>query len=301
MITNLPNSDEYQSVAIECWVQAIKKVYGVNHYVDSLDLEEDLNQEIHQFSQPEYRTSVVLLHQGIEAILKSRICAISPYILIEGKRNQWPVLPNQKDKDFNDFFTIGPEDLLYTFSAIQEPKPSQKLIDLLEQIRKQRNRIAHGFLNQLLNPKDIIIEILSVFTEFCEKDTWWIELCSSEWDHPLASYYNTVAEQALFANRLDFILDLIGSSEFLKHSTFPVRQRRYICPECKLDAEKEYDEYYLRWAVLTPNEPRNTKLYCYNCGQETSVIRKACNQDCQGNVLTEDGNECLTCGYEQIT
>ncbi len=299
MITNLPNSKEYKSIAIECWVQAIKKLYDVNHFVDSLSLDEDLNNEVHQFSQPEYRTSVVLLHQGIEAILKSRICSVSPYLLIEGKRNQWPALPNQKDKDFNDFFTIGPEDLFYTFCATEDPKPSKELVDLLEHVRKQRNQIVHGILAQSLDPKEILIEILSVFTEFLGKDSWWTELHSSEWDHPLASYYNTVAEQALFANRLDFILDLIGPAEFLKYSSFPVRQRRYICPVCKFDAEKEYDEYYLRWAVLSPNEPDSTKLSCYNCGETSNVMRQDCNQDCKGNVLNEDGKECLICGYEQ--
>ena len=302
MIKNIPNESNYRKNAIECWVQAIETLYEIDKHIYELNLEEDLAQEVYEFSQPHYRTSIVLLHQGLEAIMKSIICKHSPFLLVDNKRTDWPVLPNQTDKDFNELFTIGAESLLYTFCAVSTTSISQESIQFLERIRKLRNEIVHGFNAQIIDPKNIIIDILTSFTLFIGKDAWWEETRSFNWDHPLFSYYDSSFERASFAIRLEFVVNKIGKGEFLKHSTFPIKQRRYLCPVCKQDYERKVDSYEYKWAVLIPNSPTSTSLKCYNCEEESEVLRKCCNVDgCKGNVLAinDDKEECMTCGRMQ--
>ncbi|EJF08750.1 hypothetical protein [Pontibacter sp. BAB1700] len=235
--------------------------------------------------------------------MKATICNHSPMLLIDNKRTDWPVLPNQNTKDFNELFTIGAESLLYTYCAVAGSQVSQVTVVFLERIRKVRNEIVHGFSSKNLNPRDILVDILNCFTTFLGKDEWWNEMRRLNWEHPIMSYFDARAEQANFAEKLDYVLDKIGKSEFLKHSNFNIKQRRYICPYCKDGFEREYDEYKLKWAILSPNSSTSTTLKCYNCDEETDVIRKDClYDDCMGNVIYEEdgGSEyCMTCSFAQ--
>jgi len=302
MIKNIPNESDYKRNAIECWVQAIETLYEIDKHIYELNLEEDLAQEVYEFSQPHYRTAIVLLHQGIEAIMKSIICKHSPLLLVDNKRVDWPVLPNQTDKDFNELFTIGAESLLYTFCAVSNSNINQETIQFLERIRKLRNEIVHGFSAQMIDPKNILVDILNSFTLFLGKGSWWNETRKFNWKHPLFSYFDFSFERADFAIRLEFVINKIGKGEFLRHSTFPVKQRRYLCPRCKQDFEREYDKYEYKWAVLYPNTATSVKLKCYNCEEESEIIRKNCtHDDCKGNVIAKiyESEDCMTCGRGQ--
>jgi hypothetical protein len=178
MIINLPEESDYKRNAIECWVQAFDTLYEIEKHIEDLELDSQLTTEIYEFSQPHYRTAIVLLHQGMEAFMKSRICRQSPLLLVDNKRTDWPVLPNQIDKDFNDFFTIGAEALLYTFCAVASDM-DQDTVAFLERIRKLRNKIVHGFNTEQINSGVILEDIITCFTTFCGKDSWWMKLGDS--------------------------------------------------------------------------------------------------------------------------
>lgn len=299
MVTNIPSYIDYEKIAKECWAQAIETLYNINKQIYDFELEDELANGIYDFSQHHYRTAIVLLHQGIEAIMKAAICNHSPMLLIDNKRTDWPVLPSQGYKAFNELFTIGAESLLYTYCAVVGNLISQETIIFLEKIRRVRNEIVHGFSSKNMNPKDI----LNSFTTFIGKDEWWNEMRRLNWEHPLMSYFDSGAERASFAQRLDYVLNKVGKGEFLKHSTFNIKQRRHICPYCKDEFEREYDEYELKWAILSPNSSSSTLLKCYNCEKETYITRKDCLfEDCMGNVIyKEDTNAeyCMTCGLAQ--
>ncbi|GAB2548566.1 hypothetical protein [Rufibacter soli] len=302
MITNIPNYKDYEKIAVECWAQAIDTLYSIDKQIDELGIEEELTQEIYDFSQPHYRTAIVLLHQGIEAIMKGTICNYSPMLLIDNKRTDWPVLPTQRNKDFNELFTIGAESLLYTYCAVVGDSVTHETVIFLERIRKLRNEIVHGFNSKKIKPKEILKDILNSYTTFIGKDEWWNELRRLHWEHPLMFYYDSGSERSSFAERLNYVLKKLGKGEFLKHSSFNIKQRRYICPFCKNEFEREYDDYDLKWAILKPNTQLSTTLVCYNCDQETEIIRKECtNETCEGNVihLEEYNNFCMTCGHSQ--
>ena len=115
----------------------------------------------------------MLIHQGIEGFMKSEICLISPLLLLDNKRTDWPVLPNQADKDFNDFYTVGAEGLIHTFLATRKTVVDNHLIKHIEEIRKLRNQIIHGISKTKLNPKYLVEKIIDTYTLFKSKDEWW--------------------------------------------------------------------------------------------------------------------------------
>jgi hypothetical protein len=66
-------------------------------------------------------TSLILVYQAMESLMKARVCVISPLMLLDMKRTDWPTMPDSGDKDFNELFTIGGESLQRTFFAILSP------------------------------------------------------------------------------------------------------------------------------------------------------------------------------------
>ncbi|EJF08751.1 hypothetical protein [Pontibacter sp. BAB1700] len=63
MITNIPSYTDYEKIAKECWAQAIDTLYNIDKQIDDFELEDELTKEIYDFSQPHYRTAIILLHQ----------------------------------------------------------------------------------------------------------------------------------------------------------------------------------------------------------------------------------------------
>ncbi len=302
MIINLPSKSDYEKIAISNLVQAFDIIYDTDGYISDLKIDEkELVDEIFEYSQDRYNSAIVLLHQGIEGILKGFICEKSPFFLIDTQRTEWPVLPEQKDKDFNDFYSINPEALLHTYCALNKSKVDPKIISLISEIRLLRNQIVHGISKEKLNSRNILIYFLNTFNYFFDKDVWWEKIQSYHFEHPIFEHYNPKEQYASFASRLDFVLEIVGPSIFSQCTSVNPKQRRYQCPVCKQEYEDELDEYDLKWAFLKPNEPESTNLICYNCGNESEVLRMDCNiDDCKGNVIAEIRNEkkCLTCGYE---
>lgn len=232
--------------------------------------------------------------------MKGKVCDVSPLLLIDNKRTDWPVRPNQGNKSFSEFFTIGAEELLNTFCAIANPPLDSDTVDFLERIRKLRNKIIHGLTAEIVDSRTILSDVMNSFTIFFGKDSWWRETRQVNWEHPLFTFFNSDLEVAEFASRLEFVLKKIGKGEFARHSSFPIKQRRYLCPDCKYNYERKVGPYEYKWATLKPNTATSTTVGCYNCDKESTVIRRDClKEGCKGNVISEEYDFCLTCGKYQ--
>jgi hypothetical protein len=63
-----------------------------------------------QASQQELATAVALAQQGTEFLLKGKIAAVSPLLLISGDPKDWPGGCDKNDIPFADFKTIDAQD-----------------------------------------------------------------------------------------------------------------------------------------------------------------------------------------------
>jgi hypothetical protein len=306
MIVNLPNSEEFERLAKNCLVQAFDIVFDTDKAIFEIG-EKALQEDVWKYSQGKLNTAVVLVHQAIECFMKASVCKTSPLLLLEGKRKDWPVLPQQGDKDFNEFYTTPAEALIRTYAATAQHSLGQSIIDHIEIIRTLRNQIVHGISRIELNTKRLIESILDTFMFFLGQDVWWDELLAEHINHPLVDYYGFGAELSRYAERLDYVEAIVGKARFAKLFTMNTKARRYMCPFCSQlwDDELGADIYPYRWAFLKGKDIESQTVYCLSCNVESPVVRKDCYYtDCKGSVRhygdSPEDIICLTCGQQQF-
>ncbi|MDC7997377.1 hypothetical protein [Gilvibacter sediminis] len=293
MITNLPSAEDYKDVAFECLIQAYKSICKV----DNEELEEGVDRaDIWDYNEIVLKTSVILTHQAIEALLKSKITEQTPILLIEQKREYWKTLPNSDDVDFASLYTISGQELIRTFFATVAPDQyGQDLVNHCEEVRLLRNKLVHGIGADKLVPEPVLILILKTFSLLCGKDSFWLALADKFYDHPAQFEGEPIfvfgpAEHYI---HLDYLEALLGRGEMNRHFKHDFKARRYLCPDCTgaegvlVTQDGQADLYpKFRYTFLRPNEPTSTNVNCLVCHQDFEVERNDCNKEgCQGNVI----------------
>ena len=90
MIKNLPTHTDFENVSKQCLTQSFNLLYKVyenySEYDDDIIREEVSLEQIWEHNLGTIRTSLILLHQGIETYMKSAICKTTPLLLIEKTR-----------------------------------------------------------------------------------------------------------------------------------------------------------------------------------------------------------------------
>lgn len=300
MITNVPVYGDFEKVSKECLIQAFELFFRIYCQYKEYD-DENINEEvplneIWEHNKPTFRTSVILLHQGIETYMKSIIVKNSPYLLLEQKRSEWPSLPNSRDLDYATMHTYAGENLLNTFCAVSSDKLDSEMIRFIEGIRQNRNKAIHGAGKLLSDPQLILQDILKAYTYFFGKNQWFHDIKKWNQSNPLFGYYDYEFETTLSYKILDFLEATIGIKQLKKYLTFDISGRRYLCPTCFHEITSKNDHFSSKWAFLLPNTSFSNCVYCINCDFENEVARADCKtKNCKGNVIDMDGI-CLTCG-----
>lgn len=302
MIINQPTKNDFENVAKQCLTQAFNVVYEIDK--DLIYVEEVPNEDVWEYHLGDLSTSLILVHQAIEAFLKARICEQTPLLLIDLKRTDWPSMPNSVDKDFNELFTIGGDSLIRTYcSVVETEKVTSEMTEFIEEIRLTRNKIIHGVSREYLDPEYLISSILRTYTYFLSVDSWWLTMRELYINNPLFGIFNNNFEEASLIDKLEYVEEVLEASEFRKHFSLDLKCRRYYCPWCQSSLWEEDRDLDTKWAFLTPQKTSEvTEIKCINCQRTNTVIRQDCTEDdCQGNVIFkgENGLHCLTCNIEE--
>jgi hypothetical protein len=327
MIKNIPRAKDFENVGFECLVQAYKSIYQI----DNGELIPNVTRKnIWKYNTIVLKTSIVLIHQGIEALMKSGIAAKSPLLLLGEKRSDWKTLPGSADIDFADMHTISGDDLIRTFFAITKSGEIQDNFTVhFEKVRVLRNKIVHGVGNQEIEPEEVLKLILWTFTHLYGKGSFWRALQEKFYDHPGHEVGDSDIEfeEAQQYYHLDYLETLLQKGELNNHFEIDLKSRRYYCPECtgKEGVFVQEDEKgnvidinanpTSKWAFLSPNKSDSTNIFCLICQGNFSVDRGDCKgedeKECKGNVLyveeeaeideetgekySEEVKICLTC------
>jgi hypothetical protein len=304
MIINLPKSTDYENVAKQCLTQAFNIVYEIDK---ELIYDGDIDSEaVWDYHLGDLSTSLILVYQAIESLMKARICQESALLLLDLKRTDWPTMPGSLDKDFNELFTVGGEALQKTYCAVaQTTKKDEELIKFIEEIRLTRNKIIHGVSRDYLDPEYLIEIILNTFTNFLGKDSWWLTMREFQINSPIFGEFNNNYEEAFLIEKLDYTETLIDFPELRKHFSLDLKSRRYFCPWCMDSLADEDTDLETKWALLIPQKIKGaTEIKCINCQRSHIVIREKCQEDdCKGDVFYEIEQDvekkCLTCNSHQ--
>ena len=276
--------------------QAFNIVYQIDEGL--LYFEELQSEDVWEYHLGDLSTSLILVYQAIESLMKARICQESTLLLIDLKRTDWPTMPEQADKDFNELYTIGGEALQKTYGAAISPAKAEKdLMKFVEEIRFERNKIIHGVSRRYLDPEYLVKIILNTYTYFLGKDSWWLTMRELHINNPLFGIFNdNNYEEANLIEKLNYVEEVVGQAELCKHFSLNLKSRRYFCPWCQSSLAKEDGDLDTKWALLIPQKKKGaTEIKCINCQRTQPVARQKCNQiACKGDVMSEE-ERCLTC------
>lgn len=303
MISDIPKESDYKVVGVGCLCESLIMIYKVR--LDSGEFLGDCypgrKEEVWLHNKFIVRTSLILLFQGIETLLKAEICKESPFLLIEDKRKDWPSRPDRNDKDFDAMSTYLGDDLLNTFLAVQniiELKVDQnKFIELFNELRIIRNSAMHGLQREQLSPEYVVKKNLEFFTLFYGKDRWFIELKNNFSESPFYDYYDKGTTTLMLNNFLNYIQEFTSKNFLSRNLIVDIKRRGYLCPYCYDAFNVISDALPSKWAFITDLN----NLKCIVCDNEFEITKSDCiNEKCNGNVCYKDYKErydlCLTCG-----
>jgi len=300
MIKNIPNSSHLLNIGRNCISKAILNI--ADSYIEYTENEDEYGlmgvnfEELSALNYLHINTSIVLLHQGMEAYMKALISKDSPFLLIDEPYDNWPVLPLSKDKDFNSLFQIGGAKLIRAFCAVYSKTEvlSTALYELFENIRILRNTIVHADPTNKIDTKVVLGSALRLLKVFEKR-----EILNTVRDNFLSNplIQNNHERKITFRDKIKALEIIIGKSKLSEHIDFDLKARRYHCPGCSMILDQPNDQY--KYVLLAPNETTSNLVECLICGNQHSVIRKDCTQiNCLGNVIYtigENDSLCLTC------
>ena len=300
MIIEVPTSSDFMTASLNslnlAWSIIIQLHFELkNAKVSDWDSDGDVTDEYWQKSQSPLGNALILVQQGFELSLKSRIAAVSPYLLLSKDLRDWPA-SDKKDISFSDFRTIDSADLIKLHNSISAEQLEPAFIERFDLIRKRRNQIIHhGKDRRPIQITELLEAILTCVARLAPSTRWMKQ--RSEYknsDHFSVAYSSDHVSDEL-CSEAAAVIDLLGAAKLNFFFGFDKKARRYYCPSCARYSEA--DPY--RTAHLRPNSSKSRTLFCMACDEIHEIQRQACaHPECKSNVISMDGT-CLTCWDDQ--
>lgn len=143
---------------------------------------------------------------------------------------------------------------------------------------------------------EVIIKILEMHDFLIPSEDWIVTRRDFLSESPASLLYSSDGMDAQVAWEFFIVFSLLSPAQVKKLFGVNKKDRNYICPKCKYDSG-DYTMIEPRYAVLRPNTPDSTTLYCFVCRDSHLVTREDCGSEgCQGNVISDEYGECCTCG-----
>ncbi|MGJ8649661.1 MAG: hypothetical protein ACSHX4_04825 [Opitutaceae bacterium] len=297
MIINTPSPDEFRTYGISylnlAWDSALSDLSQIEEFVEEDD---DIVLEHSSDFHRKIGLAITLCHQAMEFFIKGRIAEVSPYLLVANSGKDWPSVKSDADLDFSDLFTVNSQDLPRIYNAVRSDSLSEEFVQRYNKLRKMRNSLMHSInRNTNVRPKDVLLYILQVSTDILGSYSW-IDTRRSYLNDNLYSASKTGETETDLAWEIARVMEMLSKGEVRRLLLDVGDRRQYQCPLCfSNDAEIENC-----FAVLEPNTPASTSIYCLVCEESTTILRRNCDHDdCPGNVIYEGDEVCLTCGRGQ--
>ncbi|MBL4884986.1 MAG: hypothetical protein JKY95_10690 [Planctomycetaceae bacterium] len=305
MIKDIPTREEFEEQGMtllnHAWDTVVERLFD---YPDLKEFGESIEDEqkdhYDSASQKPLAIATALLQQGTEFLVKAAIAEVSPFLLIAGNAQSWPKKCDTTDTSFSAFKTANAENLIRIHNTVATTRFTDTFTRNFAQMRRVRNTVFHSVDRNLrFSEKDIIQSILTITSELQGPGKWMVSREKYLESTPLAAFV-TEGHGSNLVREFQLLIDLLENSDLQRHFDFDKRQRRYLCPECKLSCSEYYPDIEPRTAQLKPNSQSSCTVYCVVCRATTRVLRKPCNcTPCRGNVINsskEFDPECLTCG-----
>jgi hypothetical protein len=300
MIIDVPTSNDFQQAGIgflnHAWDAAIELVRLSLTFQD-LDSWGDEARDFWLSAQRPLATALALTQQGIELLLKARIAEVSPFLLLD---SSWCKGHDQTDTPFSDFRTIDSQDLIRAHDTVQAKRLPDDFKNRINQLRKVRNAVFHTIDKRLqVTAKEVTFAILDAVHNLVAEMQWVSIRREAIQNSPLTAMADDY-HHGILAQEFALIIDTFPPADVFRFVGLNKKQRRYLCYDCHRSCLDFDLPLKCSFAILRPNTPASTKLFCFVCGTETEVLRSPCSTgDCKGNVIHAEDDVCLTCWGDQ--
>ncbi len=147
MITDIPEPNDFFISGWRFldygWSQAISLLIGLKIPEDGYQPTATEIEEFWKLGQPDSITSLALVQQGIELLLKGCIAEVSPYLLISDSR-AWKNEFSRCDTPFSEFHTIDAQSLIKVYDTVRKQRLSKSFRERFDELKKHRNTAFHS-------------------------------------------------------------------------------------------------------------------------------------------------------------
>jgi hypothetical protein len=302
MITDIPTHKDFEDSGITflnmAWdyiQELLFQLDDAGDWITSDDVE--IKEEYWNSAQKKLITSLVFVQQATELLLKGKIAAVSPFLLIASDTRNWPRGCEKNNTPFVDFRTIDAQDLIKVYDTVSSERLDPSFIQSYHNSRVIRNKAMHSVDKRLIaNPIEVILSILQAYQVLIEPNKWIAQRREYLENCPTSILYSTDHVGGLLARELILTSKILSKNEVKIHFGINEKVRKYICPRCSYGC-CDFLGYPPRLAQLLPNSSTSINLHCYLCGEDVLVERKKCiKAECQSNVLDPEDQICLLCG-----
>jgi hypothetical protein len=310
VIINVPAADDYSRTGLDLlnlsWRQ-VDDLYAslllFDHDTAASESAEERAERHRQYwdaADRQIANAIVLAQQAIEFLLKGRIAAVSPYLLIANDPKDWPRADRNNKIEFSQFRSIDAVQLPKILNCVLAQKLPDEFQAHYDYLRDLRNRLMHSVGRAPIQGPDFYKLVLKSFKHLEPGKSWFRERQRHlESDERAVLYSGDDARYQLVKEVLR-VIDSLGPAECFELLGFDKRKRRYLCPSCEMElhALEDMGAYLCQFPG---DEPGQTSLKCYLCEECFEVERTRCSdKNCEGDVIWVEDELCLTCGDSQM-
>jgi hypothetical protein len=306
MITEIPTQADFESAGVSLLNLAWDTVSSLYLYVERSEMEawDDVSQGTDEFWKAAHQplsNAQALLQQGVEFLLKGRIAAVSPFLLLDGAPREWPKGSNSKDIAYSEFRTIDAQDLVRVHDTMCSSRLDQSFVQRLDELRQTRNAFVHSIDKRLRHrPEELWIAILDVTHHLVGPLAWMPARRAYLQSTPRSVAFSSDESSAQLSWEGLHLLGVLKPAEQILYLGVAPKARWYICYNCSMECRDA--DIRPETAQLRPISSQSKVVYCFVCGEMDAVVRVPCtNAACKGNVVHGHDRVCLTCYCDQVS
>lgn len=306
MITDIPKPDDFFISGWRFldygWTQAMDLLIDLQIPEDDYQPNSTDIEEFWELGRPKLITSLALVQQGIELLLKGCIAEVSPYLLLSVR--SWDKFAKQ-DTSFSQFHTIDAQDLIKVHDTVREQRLSEDFKRRVGELRQHRNIAFHSVsksitveVSQVLFAVFEAVENLNIGKRWLKIHTDFLEKV------PISPFTHLEYDvRSRMMTEMKILTEQFSPKDIERYTGFRVQEKSYQCPLCeraafKLGGNPNFAQ------IITDKAGSANFLYCFCCSknleavEELEVIRVNCKApNCDSAFVDLYGN-CLVCGYE---
>ena len=308
MLINIPDADDFkisaENLLNSAWNSLIKLLE--NHQVfEQTGSEQDEIDTYWLYASPELTAAAAMVQHAVEFYLKSKILAISPYLLISIEPRSLPKNSETQDLNYSEFRTLDAQDLLKIHNTFSPNRLPIEFKNWFGEMRSMRNKIMHTVDKTIsVKPAELAVLILKCHEALVGANFWiasrtsyldrspehGVRIGDENGNHPYIQF--------AIHRELSLVTDKLNPPESKKYFKYNKKLHTELCPNCyKTFTQCEF--FDCKWTddlvfTLQQKSDTSTEMQCIVCNHTTLISELKCNE-CHSLSIDKFTGQCTWC------